>query len=177
MEFENKIILMFITLILDVFIINSLSNKLKPFDFYYAFSILIIHGIFINALFLGSQKVLDVLHYSVFIYIAFSPFLSNKYLIGANLFLVFLIQLLWILKGCCILNDPENPIRFGFGFEISIFTLIYTIILANKLPKFRIKNKKKLKVKKHIRKSKNKSKSKNAITRSIFTTFPQLFGS
>ena len=168
---------MFITLILDVFIINSLSNKLKPFDFYYAFSILIIHGIFINALFLGSQKVLDVLHYSVFIYIAFSPFLSNKYLIGANLFLVFLIQLLWILKGCCILNDPENPIRFGFGFEISIFTLIYTIILANKLPKFRIKNKKKLKVKKHIRKSKNKSKSKNAITRSIFTTFPQLFGS
>ena len=159
MEFENKIILMFITLTLDIFVINSLSNNLEPFDYYYAFSILIIHGIFINALFLCSQKLLDILHYSVFIYIAFSPFLSNKYLIGANLLLVFLIQLLWILKGCCILNDPENPIRFGFGFEISIFTLIYTIILANKLPKFHIKKKykKKLKRRKHTRKSKNKS--------------------
>jgi len=155
MEFENKVILMFITFALDIFIMNSITNKLNPFDFYYAFSILIIHGIFINALFLCSQKVLDILHYSVFIYIAFSPFLSNNYLIGANLFLVFLIQLLWILKGCCILNDLENPLRFGFGFEISIFTLIYTIILANKLPKFRIKNnKKKLKRKKQTRKSK-----------------------
>jgi len=55
-------------------------------------------------------------------------------ILDVYLFLVFLIQLLWIL------NDPENPLRFGFGFEISIFTLIYTIILANKLPKFRIKN-------------------------------------
>jgi len=180
MEFENKVILMFITFALDIFIMNSITNKLNPFDFYYAFSILIIHGIFINALFLCSQKVIDILHYSVFIYIAFSPFLSNKYLIGANLLLVFLIQLLWILKGCCILNDPENPLRFGFGFEIAIFTLIYTIILANKLPKIRIKNnKKKLKRKKQTRKSKrkNNSENENAVTRSIFSTFSSIFGS
>ena len=147
---------MFITLVLDVFIINSLSNKLKPFDFYYAFSILIIHGIFINALFLHSRKILDILHYSVFIYIAFSPFLSNVYLIGANLLLLTVIQLLWIIKGCCILNDPNDPMGFGYGYEISIFTLIYTIILANKLPKFykKKRNKKKLKFKKQTRKIK-----------------------
>ena len=158
MEFENKIILMFITLVLDVLIIYSLIHKLKLFDFYYAFSILIIHGIFINALFLNNRKILDILHYSVFLYIAFSPFLSNKYLIGANLLLLFLIQLLWILKNCCILNDPNNPIRFGFGYEISIFTLIYTIILANKLPRFRFmkKIKKKLKQKKQRKKVKYK---------------------
>ena len=176
MEFENKIILMFITLILDILILNSLSRKMKTFDLYYASSILIIHGIFINALFLCSQKILDILHYSVFIYIAFSPFLSNKYLIGANLFLVFLIQLLWIVKGCCILNNPENPLRFGFGFEILIFTLIYTIILANKLPKFRIKNtnKKKLKIKKRTRK--RKRTIEDASSRNIFETISQLFG-
>ena len=182
---------MFITFALDILIMNSITNKLKPFDFYYAFSILIIHGIFINALFLCSQKVLDILHYSVFIYIAFSPFLSNKYLIGANLLLLFLIQLLWILKGCCILNDQENPLRFGFSIELSIFTLIYTIIVANKLPKLSMKNynKKKLKIRKSkskgkskkklkIRKSKkklkirkSKSKNENAVTQSIFSTF------
>ena len=158
MEFEKKIILMFITLVLDVLIIYSLIHKLKLFDFYYAFSILIIHGIFINALFLNNRKILDILHYSVFLYIAFSPFLSNKYLIGANLLLLFLIQLLWILKNCCILNDPNNPIRFGFGYEISIFTLIYTIILANKLPRFKFmkKIKKKMKQKKQRKKIKYK---------------------
>lgn len=158
MEFENKIILMFITLVLDTLIIYSLMYKLKLFDIYYAFSILIIHGIFINALFLNNRKILDILHYSVFLYIAFSPFLSNKYLIGANLLLLFFIQLLWILKNCCILNDPNNPIRFGFGYEISIFTLIYTIILANKLPRFRFmkKIKKKLKQKKQRKKVKYK---------------------
>lgn len=158
MEFENKIILMFITLVLDILIIYSLIHKLKLFDFYYAFSILIIHGLFINALFLNNRTILDILHYSVFLYIAFSPFLSNKYLIGANLLLLFFIQLLWVLKNCCILNDPNNPIRFGFGYEISIFTLIYTIILANKLPRFRFmkKIKKKLKQKKQRKKVKYK---------------------
>ena len=156
MVFENKIILMVATLLLDICIINSLSYKMNSFDFYYASSVLIIHAIFINALFLSSQKILDILHYSVFIYIAFSPLLSNNYLIGANLLLVFIIQLLWILKGCCILNDPENPIRFGFGYEISIFTLIYTIILANKLPKFFIKRKEK-KMKKKKKKHFNKN--------------------
>ena len=151
MNFENKIILMFITLALDVFIINSLNKKLKNFDYIYAFSVLIIHGIFLNALFLANQKVLDILHYSVFIYIAFSPFLSNIYLISANLLLVFVIQTLWILKGCCILNDPKNPIRFGYGYEVGIFTLIYTILLANKLPNI-FKKKKQKKRKKKTRK-------------------------
>jgi hypothetical protein len=152
MEFENKIISMIATLLLDICIINSLSHKMNLFDFYYASSVLIIHAIFINALFLCSQNILDILHYSIFFYILFSPLLTNKYLIGANLLLVFIIQMLWILKGCCILNNPENPVRFGFGCEISIFILVYTIILANKMPKFRIKGKEKKKKKKYSNK-------------------------
>lgn len=140
MDFENKIIVVLITFMLEVFIMNSLTNKLNPFDFYYAVSILVVHILFIIAVFLCGQKVLDIFHYSIFICIALSPFLSNNYLIGANLLLLLLIQLLWIIKGCCILNDPNNPLRVGFGIETSIIALLYTIILANKLPKISINN-------------------------------------
>jgi len=67
-------------------------------------------------------------------------------ILDVYLFLVFLIQLLWIL------NDPENPLRFGFGFEIS----------------YKKRNKKKLKIKKRTRK-RNRT-IEDASSRNIFET-------
>ena len=141
METPNKVVLFVLTIVLDIIIIMALNvKKMKKFDVCYAFAVLIIHGIFIISLMLDTRALLDILHYSIFIFIALSPLLSDIYLISANLLLVIVIQILWILKGYCILNDPNNPIRFGYGYEISIFVLLYTVILANKMPKLDISN-------------------------------------
>lgn len=141
METSNKVVLFVLTIVLDIIIIMALNVKnMEKFDMCYAFAVLIIHGIFIISLILDTRALLDILHYSIFIFIALSPLLSDIYLISANLLLVIVIQILWILKGCCILNDPNNPIRFGYGYEISIFVLLYTVILANKMPKLDISN-------------------------------------
>lgn len=136
MEIKNKIILIVLTIFLDVFVLIAIykSTNLPFFDLFYAVSILAIHVIFIIALIYGNQSILDILHYSIFIYIGLSIFLSNLFLIGANLLLVCVIQILWINKGCCILNDFEKPLEFGYGDELSYMMLFYTVYLANKLP-------------------------------------------
>ena len=49
------------------------------------------------------------------------------------LFLLTTIQVLWIQEERCILNDPDNSEKFGYGKEIWYVTLLYSIILSAKI--------------------------------------------
>ena len=74
METSNKVVLFVLTIVLDIIIIMALNvKKMKKFDVCYAFAVLIIHGIFIISLMLDTRALLDILHYSIFIFIALSP--------------------------------------------------------------------------------------------------------
>lgn len=125
----DKYKLYFITFLIDIFLIYILINlNFTFFGKIFISSLLIVHLVFYYALYFYKKKILDIIHYLIFIYPFFSLFCKSKYIHIVSLILLLIIQLLWIIENRCILNEPSDV--FGFGDLVRIYTLILTLILS-----------------------------------------------
>lgn len=105
---KNKIKLVFITLILDFFLIYIyLNRELVEIDKLFIECILFIHTLFFIALYKSYYKLIDILH--IFVFPSFFCFfiIKNFELKLLLLFLLSLIQILWIWEGTCIMNTKK----------------------------------------------------------------------
>ena len=126
--------LYFITSILDIFLLFILtSQKLELIDKIFVNSVLILHVIFIFSLKTKNYEIAHYLHYLVYIYIFMGLNLNNIYLLAVCLFLIVVIQILWVTEGRCILNGVVNKNNFGYGKEIKIITEIVTVLFFLKI--------------------------------------------
>ena len=130
----NKIVL--ITLFMDIIFIYVLwSRSLVTFDYFYCISILITHFIFLGSLYYNYTPLLYILHYLIFILLTLGICVEDVYILSICLFLSFMIQVLWVTEGRCILNKREcgDGDLFGFGIELNIFMLIMLICFSVKI--------------------------------------------
>ena len=69
----------------------------------------------------------------MFLSIFFVFYLESFELQSLLLFLISIIQILWILKGYCIMNTGKNPFPIPFQKLFTIgqpFTFLFTIYLS-----------------------------------------------
>ena len=133
-ETFDKQRLTFLTLLLDMCLLSVLATfTLNVFDSFFVYFVFLCHICFYWALFYDMTSWLEYLHYSIFLSLSVSLFLQNKWLQSICLFLLTTIQVLWIQEERCILNDPDNSEKFGYGKEIWYVTFLYSIILSAKL--------------------------------------------
>jgi hypothetical protein len=129
MKIQDKYKLYTITFIIDLFLIYSLLNsKIVSFDFIFIIITLCLHIIFYYSLHTYDKEVIDILHYFVFLLPLFSIFTSLIYIKISCLFLITIIQCLWIFEDRCIMNEPSDD--FGFGILPSFYSLFLTIFLS-----------------------------------------------
>jgi hypothetical protein len=128
---DDIIKLISLTLLLDLLLLFILlSQSLKVSDTCFVYNVFLSHFIFLYSLCYGHQLFIDFCHYSLFLLLLISPLiLHNLYILCVCLFLVFMIQFLWVVEGRCILNK-EGDFFFGFGKTFSICTLLHTIFLS-----------------------------------------------
>lgn len=135
-ECKNKDLnkLYFITFILDIFLLFILTNqKLESIDKIFVNSVLIMHIIFIYSLKNKNYEIAHYLHYLVYIYIFMGLMLNNVYLLGVCLFLIIVIQILWVTEGKCILNGVVNKNNFGYGKTVKIISQMITVLFFLKI--------------------------------------------
>jgi hypothetical protein len=123
------------TLCMDIFLLYVIctSPTLLWFDTVFVVVILCSHVLFYYALFSGNDFLIQFLHYCIFLSLAVSIFLENTKLLVICLGLLLTIQILWIVEDRCILNDKTEETKFGYGKELSVGVLLYTIIIAMKI--------------------------------------------
>lgn len=127
--------ILFMTLVIDIvlFIILKL-RKLSLYEYWFISNILLCHSAFVYGLYKEDYDIIDPAHYALFIILAFCVYIINDVcILFLCLSLIFLIQVLWIIEGRCILNKKEVNESFGYGKELSIFVLFNTIIISYKL--------------------------------------------
>ena len=118
-----------ITIILDIILVLILYfNNLMLFDKLWLYSILFIHLVFYIALKKNIRKILDILHISIFIFPILSIFANNIFIKFVSIFLLIVIQVLWVYENRCILNEEEEG--FGYGNILNAFCIVFTPILA-----------------------------------------------
>lgn len=120
---------------LDLFLLYILYfryNRLSRFDFGYIVSILCSHFLLLLALSKKWYRVIDILHYFLFLSIVLSIFINDLLLQSIVLFLISLIQILWIWKERCIMNTSETGTFWGYSKFLTSMTLLFTILLSIK---------------------------------------------
>ena len=136
---DNKLQIYLYTLIIDIIlIIILLTQNLNHFDTFFTYSIFILHIIFYYSLKMTNKRLINILHYILFITITVGILLSNKYLVLLCIAVLILIQVLWIINKKCILNNISH-IEHGYGESVTILTVLLTIVYFIKL--FKIINK------------------------------------
>ena len=71
---------------------------------------------------------MDILHIFIFIFPFLSIFANNIFIKFVSIFMLIVIQVLWVYENRCILNEEEEG--FGYGNEINTFCIVFTPILA-----------------------------------------------
>ena len=134
MNDTDKYKLYFLTGSLDIGLIYVLTKKILPFaDKTWIFSTLLAHGAFFHALKNNNRKVLDILHYFIFVLPVLSTFTKTIYPKILSLFLLLIIQFLWVIENRCILNEKNQTI--GFGDYTCIGTITLNTILSFQIGK------------------------------------------
>jgi hypothetical protein len=129
---KNKLYLM--TSLLDSAIIYILIKKNLHFlDKSFFIATLLTHATFFYALKNNKRKILDFLHYFVFILPICSLFTKSLYPKILSLFLLIIIQFLWVIENRCILNEKNQD--FGFGDYTSIATITLNTLLSFQIGK------------------------------------------
>jgi len=124
---KNKLYI--ITGILDCFLLFILiTTNSSLFDKLWIFSVLIIHALFFFFLTYFNKPILDFIHKFIFILPVISIFANNIFIKILSLFLLGVIQILWIYEKRCILNEEKE--EWGYGDYINYFVIIFTIILS-----------------------------------------------
>ena len=107
----------------------SIQNPLNIMDICFLYNVFCIHFIFFYSLYYENQCLIDFCHYNLFLLLAISPFIvSNIQILSVCLFLIFMVQLLWIVEERCILNKKDET--FGYGKILSVAVLCNTILLS-----------------------------------------------
>lgn len=136
---DDKLQIYLYTLIIDIIlIIILLTQNLNHFDTFFTYSIFILHIIFYYSLKMTNKRLINILHYTLFITITIGILLSNKYLVLLCIVVLILIQVLWIINKKCILNNISH-IEHGYGESVTILTVLLTLAYLTKL--FKIINK------------------------------------
>ena len=119
-----------LTVLLDVLLLSILIfQTLTVLDMCFVYNVFLVHLVFLYSLCYEHQVLIDFCHYSLFLLLLISPFiLYNLYILCVCLFLVFMVQFLWVVEGRCILNKEGEV--FGYGKTISTCTLLHTIFLS-----------------------------------------------
>jgi len=126
--------LYFITLFLDFGLIYLCTKKKLPFiDKYWCYTVLFIHSVFYYALYQDNRSLLDRLHLLVALFPLLSIFTKTIYPKLLSLFLVLLIQYLWVVEGKCILNEDGQ--ESGCGGTVSIGVVTLTSVLSFQIGK------------------------------------------
>ena len=125
----DKTKLYILTGILDCFLLFILITTISSLvDKLWIFSVLIIHALFFFFLTYVNKPVLDFIHKFIFILPVLSIFANNIFIKILSLFLLAVIQILWIYENRCILNEENNA--WGYGNHLNYFVIIFTIILS-----------------------------------------------
>lgn len=120
-----------ITLLLDIGLVFLLfQTKLVNFDKAFIISALVLHALFYYALLYDIHYLIDLLHMSIFLFMNVAIFIKNELLLGLNLLLITVIQILWMVEERCILNREPN--QFGYGKWIGTYIILLSIILSMK---------------------------------------------
>ena len=129
---RNKLYI--ITALLDSGLIYLCTKKkLGHIGKYWCYSVLSTHGIFYYALHKNNRPLLDQLHYWVFLLPVISTFTKTIYPKILSLFLILLIQYLWVIENKCILNEEGKTL--GFGGVTTIVTVSLNTILSFQIGK------------------------------------------
>ena len=134
---NDKKTLYVILSVLDILLLTIFYRQYKQlskFDKVYILCILVSHIILFLSLWNQWCTIIDILHYFLFLSIVLAIFIRNGYLQLLVLSLVVLIQVLWVYKGRCIMNTMENENEnfWGFSNELTVGTLLYTVVLSFK---------------------------------------------
>lgn len=134
---NDKKTLYVILSVLDILLLTIFYRQYKQlskFDKVYILCILVSHIILFLSLWNQWCTIIDILHYFLFLSIVLAIFIRNGYLQLLVLSLVVLIQVLWVYKGRCIMNTMENENEnfWGFSNELTVGTLLYTVVLSIK---------------------------------------------
>lgn len=134
MDNKDKNKLYILTALLDSSLIYILAKKKLHFiDKSWMYAVLSTHGLFYYSLRLNKRKLLDILHYLVFGLPLLSLFTKTIYPKILSLFLILIIQYLWVIENRCILN--ENGQSLGFGSITSIATITLNTLLSFQIGK------------------------------------------
>lgn len=127
-----KIIAVSSFILMSMFLI-LVSQKLNIFDLSFVSSLFFLQIIFIISLFKKKKKSLHLLHVLIFIYLMLSIFINNKCIMIVILIVVLIIQVFWILHDKCILSQFETHTDCGYGKNLSLLCLLYTVYLSIRL--------------------------------------------
>ena len=127
-----KIIAVSTFILMSMFLI-LVSQKLNIFDLSFVSSLFFLQIIFIISLVKKKKKSLHILHVLIFIYFMLGIFANNKCLIIVILVVLLIIQVFWILYEKCILSQFETHTDSGYGKNLSLMCLLYTVYLSIRL--------------------------------------------
>ena len=119
--------------IMSCMLVIFISQKLNIFDLSFVFSLFFLQIIFIISLVKKKKKSLHILHVLIIIYFMLGIFASNKCLMMVILIILVIIQVFWILYDKCILGQFESHPDNGYGKNLSLISLFYTVYLSIRL--------------------------------------------
>ena len=126
----DMIKLICLTVLLDVLLLSILLfQTLTVSDMCFVYNVFLVHLVFLYSLCYEYQVLIDFCHYSLFLLLLISPLiLYNLYILCVCLFLVFMVQFLWVIEGRCILNKEGEV--FGYGKTLNIVVIFNTIMIS-----------------------------------------------
>ena len=126
-KYKNKVYIL--TFILDIFLIFCLFSKKNVFlEKIWIYSILFCHTFFIYAVSKNNEQIIDFLHYLIPVFCFLSLFLKSIFIKGTSLFIIIMIQFLWIYENKCILNNDDE--KSVIGKIIDYVIILFTVILS-----------------------------------------------
>ena len=129
MEEHDRNKLLTITGILDIFLILIIFlYKLNMFDTFWVSIVLLSHVFFYYNVINYNRKILEILHYLIFILPTLSLLSDNIFIKTISLCLIVLIQILWIKENRCILNESDS--KFGYADELNYYVIFLTCLLS-----------------------------------------------
>ena len=138
MDRIHKATLYFITILLEIIIVYAWKlegDKWNVWDKGFCIFVFCCHIPFYFALFFENRRVLDILHFTVFLSTLFGFFVNSAFLLVLIISFCIGLQVQWTCINKCILNSDEQNIssNFGFGKITTILTLLYTCFLSYRL--------------------------------------------
>jgi len=131
---KNKNKLYAITFFLDCILMYILEHEdLNDTDTNFIYSMFLVHLLLYVSLYNSYYKLVDALHVILFASFFYGVYLENFLLKSLLLWLIGLIQILWVVEKDCIMNT--KPLGPGYGQILSILIIIYFAYFSFELGK------------------------------------------